>query len=221
VNETDPQLEALRHESPLDTTFPWPPASGTSAFDAFIATWKQSCFRPTSFFQRMPREDDYGWVIAYYLVIGIVVSGIELFWHSVLGDWSVMGTLVPESESRFGSIVQFLLSPLILIVTLYLVTSACHLVLMMFRGAQHGFETSSRVFAFSYGPAVFAAVPIVGNLVAFVWMIALAITGLREAHQTDGAKAAVAVLLPVFLLISVMVLAAIAGLMMGILNTRI
>jgi hypothetical protein len=221
VNETDPQLEAPPHESPLDTTFPWPPAPGTSAFDALIATWKQSCLHPTSFFQRMPREDDYGLVILYYLVIGIVVAGIELFWHSVLGDWSLRATLVPQSDSRFGGVVQFLLSPIILLCTLYLVTGACHLVLLLLRGARHGFETSSRVFAFSYGPAVLAVVPIVGNVVAFVWMIALAMKGLREAHQTDGTKTAVAVLLPVFFLLTLLVLAMIGGLMMGLLDTPI
>ena len=220
MNDTDQHIEALDAPHP-ETTFPWPPAPGASVIDAFASTWKQVCFEPATFFRRMPREDYFGAVIAYYLVIGVAVAGIHLFWSSILGNIGFISALFPEDESRFGPVVEFLFSPIILLITLYIVTGVCHLVLMLARGARHGFETSTRVFAFSYSPAILAAIPFLGNIVAFFWMTWLAITGLREAHQTDGAKAAIAVLVPLFLLLCTMALVFIGAMFMGILDTPI
>lgn len=219
---TDPNTEFENAPPELSTpeSFPWPPQDDVSAFDAFIATWRESCFRPTTFFRHMPRSGNYGAVLTYYLVLGVVVAGIELFWRSVLG-FSLSERFMNEDGSRLNDIVQFLLSPLILILALYVVTGACHLLLLMLRGATHGFETSSRVFAFSYGPAIANVVPILGGLIGFVWMTVLAIIGLREAHQTEGSKAAAAVLIPLFLLLGLLVTAVLAAVMMGVLSTRL
>jgi hypothetical protein len=168
----------------------------------------------------MPRRDGYGGVILYYLVLGVVVSGIELFWRSVLDRGTMMSTLFPGRDTtRFGGIIEFLLSPIVLLITLYCVAGVCHLMLMLMRDARNGFETSTRVFAFSYSPAICAVIPFIGNLIAFIWMIVLAIPGLREAHETDGTKAAVAVLVPIFVLSGGMVILFFAAMVMGILNT--
>jgi len=220
MNDPDLQTEtvdASRHEA----NFPWPPAEGTPVLEAFASTWRLVCFQPATFFRRMPREDHLGAAIAYYLVIGVAVAGVELFWNAVLGNVGVMSVLFPDDRSRFGPVVEFLLSPIILLITLYLATGVCHFGLMLMRGARHGFETSTRVFAFAYSPAIFAAIPVAGNVVAFFWMTWLAITGLREAHQTDGARAAVAVLVPLFLLLCTMAVAFIGAMLMGVLDTPI
>ena len=218
--DANTESENTRPELATPERFPWPPREDVSAFDAFTETWRESCFHPTSFFRRMPRSGNYGAVLTYYLVLGVVAAGIELFWRSVLG-FSLSERLMNEDSSRLNDIVRFLLSPLILILALYLVTGVCHLLLLMLRGATHGFEASSRVFAFSYGPAIANVVPILGGLIGFVWMAVLAIVGLREAHQTDGSKAAVAVLVPLFLLLGLLVITVLAALMMGLLSTRL
>lgn len=168
----------------------------------------------------MPRSGGYGWVLVYYLVLGVVVAGVELFWKSVLG-WRLSERLLAGDPGRMNDLIGFLLSPVLLIGALYLVTAVCHAALLMMRGATHGFETSSRVFAFAYSPALFNVVPVVGNLISLVWMSVLAIVGLRAAHETDGAKAAAAVLVPLFLLLALLVIAVIAAIVMGLLTTRI
>lgn len=205
--------------------FPWPPPPGVSPVEAFFTTWKDACFHPTSFFRRMPRADHFGAVLLYYLIVGVIGAGVQLFWHSVLGGFAsqLQSMIAPHRlpASRDNGVVNFLLSPFLLICTLYLVSGVCHLILMMMRGARHGFQTTTRVFAFSYSPILFGVVPIVGNLVGLVWMIVLAIKGLREAHETDGAKAAVTVLVPIFLLVVLVVVGAILALALGLLNTKL
>jgi hypothetical protein len=173
----------------------------------------------------MPRENDYGSVLVYYLIVGVVAAGVQLFWHTVLGGFGtrLQSMIMPAgyTAARSNGVVDFLLSPIFLLVTLYFVSGVCHVVLLMMRGAENGFATTSRVFAFSYSPALLMVVPVLGNFAAFIWMIVLAIAGLREAHQTDGAKAAVAVLVPVFLALLMVILGVILALTMGLLNTRL
>lgn len=222
VTET---LEAAQQDVRPHEFFPWPPPPGSSPTEAFFTTWKEACFQPASFFRRMPREDQFGSVLVYYLIIGVVAAGVQLFWHSVLGGFtSHLLSLIGADRLPAGSsngVVDFLLSPLWLLFTLYLVSGVCHLVLLMMRGARHGFRTTTRVFAFSYSPILFVVVPVLGAFVAMIWMVVIAIAGLREAHETDGAKAAVSVLVPVFLLLSLLVLGAILALTMGLLNTKL
>src|SRR5206468_5916329 len=128
--------------------------------------------------------------------------GLHLFWSSVFGAFELQNYILRRMNAAqaHNGVVDFLVSPITLLIALYLVSGVTHLFLLMMRGAKHGFATTSRVFAFSYSPQLFTVVPVLGGLVAFFWMITLAIIGLREAHETDGAKAAVAVLVPLFLL---------------------
>ncbi|MGQ0814584.1 MAG: YIP1 family protein [Gemmatimonadota bacterium] len=187
-----------------------------------MTTWREAVFQPTSFFQRMPREDGFGAVLMYYLVLGVIVAGINLFWSSLF-DFAGLGALfLPDMPTTsINAIVEFLLSPLLLIVVLYVVSGVCHLLLLMVAGAKHEFGTTTRVFAFSYSPAVFAIVPILGNLVALVWMTVIAIIGLREAQQTSRGKAAFAVLFPLVLLVVLGVMVAIIAVFAGVLGTRL
>lgn len=170
----------------------------------------------------MPREAGYGAVLIYYLVLAVIVAGIHLFWGSLFDFADLSSVIRRASAGDAGSgLVEFLLSPLFAIVGLYMVAGVVHLMLLMMRGAQHGFETTSRVIAFSYSPAALAIVPMIGPLIGFIWMVVISIIGLREAHETDGAKAATAVLVPVFLLIGLLVVATLAAITLGLLKTRI
>ena len=130
--------------------------------------------------------------------------------------------LMPEMpRTATSGIIEFLLSPLLLIITLYMVSGICHLCLMIAGGAKHGFQTSTRVFAYSYSPALLGVVPILGNFVGFFWMIAISVVGLREAHETTTGKAALAVVLPVFLLCTMLIIAFTIAALSGLLTTRL
>jgi hypothetical protein len=69
----------------------------------------------------------------------------------------------------------------------------------MVRGAKAGFEATFRVVGYSTAPFVVMIIPFCGMPVTWLWVITLAIIGLREAHETSGGKAAVAVLFPFIL----------------------
>lgn len=180
-------------------SFPWPPRDGDSPIDAIATTWKESVFSPAQFFRRMPREFDFGWVLGYYLIMGVVAAGINLFWRMLLGP-SLIERYMPDGATPANPVSDFLMSPLMLVIALFIAAGVVHLFLLMFRGAKHGFGTTTRVFCFSSGAGLFAVVPVVGPLVGGVWTLVLTVIGLREAHETSTGKAVASLLVPFFLL---------------------
>jgi hypothetical protein len=203
--------------SPPAPDFPWPPREGESVLNALATTWKESVFQPTTFFRRMPREFDFGWVLGYYLIMGVVSAGISLFWSMVLGpslmEWWMPGQL---RQSGTGPVIDFLLSPLMLLLALFVGAGIFHLFLLIFRGAKHGFGTTLRVLCFSSGPFLFEIVPILGSPVAGIWSLVLTVIGLREAHETSTGKVVAAVLLPMFFLLMLMGLLMVAAALIGL-----
>lgn len=172
----------------------------------------------------MPRSGGPGAAIIYYLIIGVIGAGITLFWTTVLDYSSLSETLLGREQvqsSALSGIIEFLLSPLLLLATLYLVAGISHLILVMFDGAQSGFNTSVRVIAYAYSPVLFGVVPVLGSIVALVWTIVLAIVGLREAHLTSRGKAAAAVLLPAGCLFVLLTLVAMMAMALGLLGGKL
>lgn len=188
--------------------FPWPPAEDGAILAAFGETWKSATFDPGRFFARVPREGGTGAAILYYLALGLLVSGATLFWD-VLGQFATTSagdTLASElGIGAIAPVTSFLLSPLVLMGALLLSAAVVHGLLALFDGARHSFGTTIRVFCYAYSPMIFAVVPLLGALVGSLWMLVLSIIGLREAHRTEGWKAAVAVILPFVLLIGLVI----------------
>ena len=164
----------------------------------------------------MPREFDFGWVLIYYLLIGVVVAGISLFWEMVLGP-SLLDRLLPtDPDNPSNPVVDFLLSPIWLMLGLFIATGIVHLFLLLVRGAKHGFGASLRVFCFSAGPQLLSVVPYLGPAVGSVWSLVITVIGLRETHETTTGKALAAVLIPVALLLGLVVLMIIAAALLGL-----
>lgn len=185
--------------------FPWPPAEGESITGAFGAMWRGATLDPAATFRRTPRTGGIGAAVLYYLIIGILVAGASLFWEMT----SIL-TLPAGFEEELGAaldaptiqpVVGFLLSPLVLLGALLLSAGVTHVLLLMVGGARHGFGTTVRVFCYAYSPQIFAVIPILGGIVGTIWMLVVAIIGLREAHETDGWRAGVAVLTPFVLML--------------------
>ncbi len=203
------------------TNFPWPPRENESVLDAMADTWKDSVFHPTAFFRRMPREFDFGWVLGYYVVIGVVTAGITLFWQMVLGPTPLQRWWVQEGAEPGNPVVDFLLSPLWLMLGLYLAAGIVHMFLLLVRGAKHGFGPSVRVFCFSAGPQMFAIVPWIGPAVGGIWSLVLTVIGLRETHETTTGKALAALLIPLFLLVILVLLMMMAMFIAGVGTLRV
>jgi hypothetical protein len=185
--------------------FPWPPAEGVPALDALGGTWKSATFEPGRFFAHVPRDSGTGAAILYYLVIGILVAGASLLWDMLAGTMGMGQDVVIADGPEISPVVGFLLSPLLLLIGLVLAAGVTHAVLLLLRGATHGFDTTLRVFCYAYSPMLFGVIPFVGTVAGVIWMLVLAVIGLAAAHTIDRWKSALAVLLPFVILMGLVV----------------
>lgn len=218
VPEQEPGSTMAEHEPAA--YFPWPPRPGESTLSALVRTWRLSTFEPAYFFRMLPVPGPIGPAVIYFLIIGVPSAGLILFWQ-MLGRLAYlrMGLDLSANDAAPGvwlPIIQFLLSPLFLLLGLGISFVIHHLFLLLFGGARRGAGTTLRVLAYSYSPALFAIVPYLGVMVGWIWTLVLAIIGLREAHRTDGWRAASAILVPIALLITMGIIIAVT---LGILAT--
>lgn len=184
---------------PSVSPFPWPPQPDESVLDAWARTWRGASLTPRTFFASMPRVRSPVAAVAYYLSVGIAVAGVQLFWTMVrgVGMWGTDADVL-SAQAPWNPLVEFLVSPLILLLSLFITAGVTHLLLKLFGGVADdgGYGMTTRVFAYSYSPQILGIVPVAGTIAGFIWMVIIAITGIRETHRTTTASAAAAVLIP-------------------------
>lgn len=181
----------------------WEDREARGFFSGLFKTLNVTLFRPSAFFKKMPVTGGLTDPLLYALIIGMVGLMFSYFWQITLR--SAMQDMLPGIHAAAGqrlfqgigmTILAFF-SPFLVILGLFISSGILHVFLMMVKGARNGFEATFRVVAYGYSANIFLVVPFCGGLLAGVWAIILYIIGLREAHETTGGKAALAVFLPV------------------------
>lgn len=98
------------------------------------------------------------------------------------------------------SVLSLVITPVQVLLGLFIGTAIVHLGLMIVGGANSGFEATFRVLAYATGAlAPLQIIPVLGPFVAGVWGLVLEVIALKELHETTGGKAAFAVLAPLLL----------------------
>lgn len=154
----------------------------------------------------------------------VLVAGIDLFWSGVFQAAGLGGMLLDAAlgldADPWSGLIGFFLSPLIGLLMIAVSAGVTHLLLLVLGGAGGGVRTTLAVYAYAYSPQIFHAVPVLGTVVAAVWSLVLLILGLREAHATDGWRTALAVLVPLAGLMTLLflgaLLVALAGTELGL-----
>jgi hypothetical protein len=153
-------------------------------------------------------------------VVGLIIGTVGLMflsvWDLVLHD-SMQSFMTPEMRSAAGrsmpdgiaSPFGTIMMPFLLILWLFVVSGMLHLFLMLVHGVKAGFEATFRVVSYSLSPFLIMAIPYCGMMITMPWVLILTVIGLRDAHETTGGKATVAVLFPFLFCCGMMVLAAV------------
>lgn len=193
--------------------FPWAPPEDGSVLGSFGETWKSASLEPGEFFARIPRDGGTGAAVVYYLIIGVLVAGANLFWQSLGGGGAGEGNLAQLGMGEgIHPVVNFLLSPAFLLFGLVLAGGVTHMMLLLVGGGTHGFGTTLRVFCYAYSPQLLGVIPVAGSIIGTIWMLVVAIIGLRSAHETPTWKPVLAVMLP---FLALMGMAAVAFMMLA------
>ena len=195
---------------------PWEDREARGFFTGLFTTVRETLFQPSEFFRKMPATGGLTDPLLYALIVGMIGLMFSYFWQ-VLLQGAMQETMFPAMKTvagqhmfrGIGMAALAFFSPFLIILWLFIWSGVLHVFLMMVKGARSGFEATFRVVAYSSSTNLFLIIPFCGSIFAGVWAIVLTIIGLREAHETTGGKAAVAVFFPIVVCCG-LILAAIA-----------
>ena len=143
--------------------------------------------------------------LLYYLEIILAFTLLSTIVTALLtsvGVTTAVDLQAPVSLLIYPAVL--LVGMIIALVILVLVFHGCARIV----GGDGALEDTLRAFVLSSTPvAVIGWLPIVGSIIADLWSLVLMVVGIREYHHLSTARAAIAVLLPVIVLI---ILAALA-----------
>ncbi len=197
---------------------PWEDRSAPR-LKAFGETFVLFVTRPAEAFERMPTGAPVGRAVAWYLIFGWAATIVGQI-YGLFFSFSVASLpfIPPEARRSLAAtagmrgvlaVATIVAAPLILAVTLLIVSGIYHLMLMILGGAAEGFTATLRVVCYAATAAVAQGVPVCGGLAYLVWGLVLQVLGLSVAQKASLPKALAAVLLPILLCGACVVTAAI------------
>jgi hypothetical protein len=194
----------------------------------YLRTVLEASFHPVAFFDRVANGEDLGKPLLFGFLTALIAQiasvGHELLFGPLMTETiakaytAITGTPFPSSaatppeDSWMRSLLSVLLLPVVYPVGVFIGAAIVHGGLALFGGANRSFAVTVRALAYTASPQLLGIFPVVGPLIAGVWVLALEIVGIARVHNTSYGKSAAAVLAPTLCLcVCVLGLIAIAG----------
>jgi len=179
---------------------PWDERQTKGLINAFIETLQMVLSRPVAAFTAMKREGGLGEPLLYATIGGTFGGLFAITYNFTLRSLAPFGDrhdTLPHLFAGFGWIFLLILTPLFVVIGMFIVSAILHVCLMIVGGAKQSFETTFRVVCFAEGSvSPLLVVPFCGGLITGIWKVVLYCVGLARAHDTDTGRAVIAVLLP-------------------------
>jgi hypothetical protein len=176
---------------------------------ALVETWKEVLLNPATAFSRMKTTGGFTNPLFFNVAMVIISVIFTLIYQFIFagsfgafagssrGDSSSMAALGVGTSAIFVVLIFVIAIPLI-VATTFANAGITHFCLSLFKGTSKSYEATYRVMAYSYSAWIVAIVPCVGGILATIWVLLCTIIGLAKVHKTESWRAAVGVLLPVF-----------------------
>jgi hypothetical protein len=176
----------------------------------FFGTVKMVLFSPTDAFRRMHRKGGLGRPLAF-CVGGVLMGTIATNLYSSLFQFVAILAAASRAEPgeggamigtvlvgiAVGFVAGLGMAALMAVLWAFLNAAMMHLSLAVLGSADQPYETTFRVVCYAVGAtSLYQVVPCGGLIGGIACLIILGI-GLANAHETDGGRAAAAVILPV------------------------
>jgi hypothetical protein len=195
---------------------PWEDIENLGFFRAFFRTVGQVLFRPTRFFSRMPVDRGLVHPLIFALVVGVLGGIFSLLYQFLMMQY--LGSM--DGGRGFGGfggpmmIGSAIGLPILTVIVVFIISAILHLCLMIVRGNREGFEATFRVVAYAMSTQVFGIIPFLGGVIGGIWALVIQILGLRESHRISTGRAALAIFLP--LLVIIVLLAVLAAVLIPV-----
>lgn len=178
---------------------PWERRDEFGFARAVVRTVSAVLMSPTETFRRMRQRGGWAEPLVYAVVVGSFGAWAAEIWQMLSRSFLAAATGVGAEEvagANSRAVILAVLTPAIIAVVTVVGSAVTHLLLLLFGGAPHPWETTLRVNSYAVSAQVFGAVPLCGFLIALVWGVVVQIIGLREGQEVPTGRAAAAVLLP-------------------------
>lgn len=191
---TNPDLRGLQPP-------PWEERRRFGFINGLVLTIRMVLTDPGRLFRGMPVGTGMLEPLLFAATLAVLGAVFDWMWGLSLGNLPSM------FDSRLGQLMhapgfgmgQFLLSPIIVLIMVFVRAAAFHLMLSLLGGTRLGFEATVRVVAYSRATRLLSVIPFCGSIVGGIWELVVTIIGLVKIHGCPEWKAVVAVLLPVML----------------------
>jgi hypothetical protein len=186
---------------------PWERRDTLGFGSAFIETIKLFVTSPAAAFAETKRSGDYASPLIFAVLVGWIGVAVSQIW-GMLFHASIFSMFPGEMGERMGVmaatsvgafVFSLIVAPIVVAIVLFIESGIVHLCLMLVGGLSNstsGFEGTFRVASYAMVAQLANIIPLVGGLIAFVWLIILGVIGLTELHGTTQGKAIAAILIP-------------------------
>jgi hypothetical protein len=176
---------------------------------ALTETWKEVLFNPTVSFPRMKTNGGFAAPFLFNLTMMVIwgffttiyqllLSGVFATTAGATHHSSTSLTGMSPTLPAFLNVAVMVVAIPLLVGFTFVNAGITHACLALFKGTSKSYEATYRVICYSYSAWIFAIVPCAGGIVSSIWSLVSTVIGLSKVHRTEIWRAAVAVLLPVF-----------------------
>lgn len=182
---------------------PWERRSELGLWQGLYETFKAVLLSPVNLFSTMTHKGGIREPLAFGLLLGSLGVMFGVFWQFLMMEDRLISNW-PNVMGQFGLGLIFLivmvLTPLYVLISLFVVSGILHLCLIIVGAGRSGFEGTFRIVAFSQSIKILGLVPFVGGVIAWFWHLVVLVIGFREMHETSYVRTIIALLLPIALM---------------------
>ncbi len=177
-------------------------------FHGLYMTVKLIITSPRLFFSVMPVGGGLSKPLTFTILLTMIQGFVQYFWGLVGLSASAQPGNDPIGgvSSALAPILMLLFMPALIAAGQFVITGIYHLLLILMRADNQGFEGTFRALAYANAPIILGIFPmpiaeieVVWMAVAAIWGLFLTITGLKHIHKTSFAKVIPVALIPLLL----------------------
>jgi len=193
-------------DSPMQVPPPFEQLDRYGFFHGLFLTIKLLLLSPRLFFAVMPVGGGLAKPLTFTILVTMIQSFAQYIWGvaglSAAGEDAAMNGM----SATMTALAMLLLLPAFITVAQFVLTGVYHVLLILMRGDNKGFEGTFRALVYSNAPIVLGIFPMPTRAIELGWMfivavwgLALTIIGLKHIHNTSYSKVVPVALVPLLL----------------------
>jgi hypothetical protein len=176
-----PVINKIPFEDPLYDNKP---------FIALVDTLRECIFNPKLFFTKITSGQSKWHPLIFSLAVGGIGAVASFLWGNLIPDpfETFKQNAFSESISENTSINTLISAPVLLVITIFLLSFYFQVVLKVFKKSKATFIMMFRIVCYSEATSLFMVIPFIGDTISFFFGIYLTLTGIKIVHNISRTR---------------------------------